>query len=534
MTVDWWQAAAIYQVYIRSFQDTNGDGIGDLLGVQQRLDYLKDLGVDVLWLSPVHPSPNVDFGYDVADYTAVAPELGLMRDFNDLIAAAHSRGMRVLMDGVFNHSSDQHEWFRASCSEPDGDFGQFYIWRDGRGGTPGKPPNNYGSTFGGAAWRFVPERRQWCLHSFAPEQPDLNWRCPAVVEAVLDAMRHWLDRGIDGFRLDVFNCYLKDPALRNNPRRLHPAGWVYPFIGQHHVHDRDHPDLLPVLQRMRTLVDEYDAILIGETLDEQFVYDNAAQWVGGDRLHTAFHFRWLHSRWRAADFAVAINAWIDALGSDRWPTWVISNHDFVRAASRWGGRDDRVRIAAMMMVLLRGTPVLYQGDELGMRQARIPRSGIQDPPGQRFWPVYRGRDGARTPMRWSDDPHAGFTEGRPWLPIDERSATPSVAQQRADPNSVWSFWRDGLLLRRTDAVVSSGQQTPVEVIHGAVLRWERWLGDDRITVWINMSDRRQTLRVDTATWARVFGTHPAARLDGPQLVLRPTEGLALRMRSPKG
>ena len=520
---EWWQQAAVYQVYLRSFQDTNGDGVGDLEGLRRRLPYLAGLGVDTLWLSPVHPSPNVDFGYDVADYTGVHPDFGSVADLERVVSEAREAGLRIILDGVFNHTSDQHPWFQHSVSEPEGPFGDFYLWRDGD-----RAPNNWGSTFGGPAWRHVPARGQWVLHSFAPEQPDLNWRNPAVVEAVLESMRFWLERGVSGFRLDVFNCFMKDPDLRDNPRRKDLAGLlgglVYRFIGQEHVHDRDHPDLAAVLARMRALADEHDAVLVGETLDERLRYDNASQWVGPDRLHMAFHFRLLHSRWGARPFAEAIRAWTDALGPDGWPTWVLSNHDFPRVATRWGGRDDRARLAAFMVCTLRGTPFLYQGDELGMREGRLERADIVDPPGRRFWPFYRGRDGARTPMQWDDGPSAGFTTGTPWLPVHPDHVTRNVAAMESDSRSLLAFWRRALAARRACPDLLHGRQHGLETPDGELLRFRRGETD----VFVNLGDTPVRLPLPRAHERPVrLATH--GRLDRTieGIRLRTCEGLAL-------
>jgi alpha-glucosidase len=523
MSPPWWKEAAVYQVYLRSFQDSDGDGVGDLAGLRARLPYLASLGVDTLWLSPVHPSPNVDFGYDVADYTGVHPDFGTVDDLVALVAEARERGLRVMLDGVYNHTSDQHDWFRQSVAEPEGPYGDFYLWRDGH---PRRPPNQWGSTFGGPAWRFVPERGQWVLHSFAPEQPDLNWRNPAVADAVLDSMRFWLERGVSGFRLDVFNCYLKDPELRDNPRRTDLIGLVgglfYGFIGQEHEHDRDHPDLAAVLQRMRTLADAHDAVLVGETLDERLTYDNAAQWVGPDRLHMAFHFRLLHSRWGARAFQEAIGAWTGSLGPDGWPTWVLSNHDFPRVASRWGGREDRARLAAFLACTLRGTPFLYQGDELGLREARLPRAAIVDPPGRRFWPFYRGRDGARTPMQWDAGPNAGFTTGTPWLPVQADHPTRNVATQHADDRSLLAFWRRALAARRAHADLLHGAQEGPAAPDGELLRFRRGRAD----VVLNLGDGPVRVALDRAdARAVLLSTHRSLDVSSEGVRLRTCEGV---------
>ena len=504
----WWQSDCIYQVYLRSLQDSNGDGVGDLNGLRQRLPQLVELGIGALWLSPVHKSPDVDFGYDVADYTSVHPRLGRESELVALIDEAHRAGLRVILDGVFNHTSDQHPWFTSSRRRQHG-RADWYIWRD--------QPNNYQSTFGGSAWSRCSQRGQYYLHSFAPEQPDLNWRCPAVQEAVLESMAYWLDRGVDGFRLDVFNCYRKSADLTNNPRRLHPAAPVYGYIGQHHIHDRDQDDLLEVLSAMRALVDGYpDRYLVGETLDERFRYTQASRWVGPDRLHAAFHFGLLHSRWGARPFARAIRTWI-AQSGEQWPTWVVGNHDFPRAATRWGDRDERARLLPLIQCGLRGTPFLYYGDEIGMREGRLARGELRDPPGKRFWPFYRGRDGCRTPMQWTDSPTAGFSSGMPWLPI---TGGRSVASQTA-PDSIRGTWKRMLALRRSSPALRRGDQGAVAV-SGSLLHWSRSSPEQSVAVAVNMGRRRCAL---PHTGRVLLSTHGAPG-DG---TLRPYEGVVVEL-----
>lgn len=480
----WWKTGAVYQIYPRSFQDSDGDGIGDLRGIERRLDYIAELGVEAIWLSPVHPSPQADFGYDVADYLGVDPVFGSLDDLLRLIREAHARGLKVLLDGVFNHTSDQHAWFEDSRSSRTASKRSWYIWRDG---VNGGPPNNWASTFGGSAWTLDPPTGQYYLHSFLPEQPDLNWREPAVVDAVLDVLQVWFERGVDGFRLDVFNCYLKDEALRSNPRRWHPGGLFYGYIGQHHVHDRDQADLRDVLGRMRSLADAHGAVLVGETLDENFRYEKAGDYVGAQLLHMDFHFGLLHSRWTADALFKGISAQLDRLPSDGWPTWVLSNHDFKRHPTRWGGGDARAKAAAVLATCLRGTPYLYYGEELGMPEARLRRSEIVDPPGKRFWPFFKGRDGARTPMQWDGSPSGGFTGGRPWLPLGADVAERSVASQEGVGRSVLETYRSLLALRLSCAPLAAGSQTSLSARAG-VLSWRREAPQDGAApVWVAMN-----------------------------------------------
>ncbi len=474
---EWWRHGSVYQVYLRSFQDSDGDGVGDLEGARQRLDELVALGVDTIWLSPVHPSPDRDFGYDVADYDDVAAIYGGRSALRKLVDDAHSRGLRVLLDGVFNHTSDQHAWFRSSAVDPEGPHARWYHWHEGE-----RPPNNWASTFGGPAWTAHAASGRWYLHSFASEQPDLNWSEPAVEAAVLASMKRWFEFGIDGFRLDVFNNYAKHPTLADNPWRTDLLGRLarlaYPFLAQDHIHDRDRPELASILMRMRTLADSFEGsrVLVGETLDERFRYDRASGWCGADRLHLAFHFRWLHTQWSAPRFHAAIRAQLDAFSGHATPTWVLGNHDFPRLATRWGAgshTDARMKLVALMQLGLPGMVVVYQGDELGTPEARLSRSRIQDPPGKRFWPLYRGRDGCRTPMAWSSDPHGGFSIGQPWLPLHADWARRNVMHQRAAPDSIWSAYRAMLHLRRTHPALTGGTVTLPEEPHPAVLTYRR-------------------------------------------------------------
>lgn len=505
----WWTRANVYQVYLRSFQDSDGDGIGDLDGARSRLPELAALGIDTIWLSPVHPSPNADFGYDVADYDAVASEYGGMPALDRFIDAVKGRGMRVLLDGVFNHTSIEHRWFTASRSAPEGPLGDWYHWHDGP-----RPPNNWASTFGGPAWSRDPLSGRWYLHSFAPEQADLNWGQPAVEQAILDSMRRWFERGVDGFRLDVFNNYAKHLGLVDNPWRTDPLGrlarLVYPFAAQDHVHDRDRPELAAILGRMRALADAADgpAVLVGETLDERLRYDRAADWCGPTRLHTAFHFRWLHTRWSAAGFHAAIAAQLEAFDGDHTPAWVLGNHDFTRLATRWGAgahTDARMRLVPLLQLGLPGMVVVYQGDELGTPEARLPRAAIQDPPGQRFWPFYKGRDGCRTPMAWTRGPHAGFTAGTPWLPLHPDHPSRNVEAQRARPTSVWSTYRRMLHLRRTHPALVHGDVTLPERSHRRVLTYRRATDTVRARLVANLGRR-------SVRWTLPAGENPGARL----------------------
>ena len=530
----WWQEMILYQVYPRSLRDTSGNGVGDLTGIREKVELFSQfLGVDALWLSPVHPSPQLDHGYDISDYTAIDPAMGTLDDFDALVTEARRSGMRIIMDGVFNHCSDRHPWFQSALHHPEAGTRDYFVWH-----TEDEPPNNWGSVMGGSAWSWSPTARAHYLHSFLPQQPDLNWHSPRLVEEVLQIMRFWLDRGIGGFRLDVFNCYAKDIHRRSNPSRSGVVAWLarraWPYGGQEHIYDRDRPELADILGRMRELAESYDAVLLGETLDEQFRYDNAAQWVGPRGLHMAFHFGLLQCSWDARAMGRAIQAWSSDLGEDGWPTWVLSNHDFVRQATRWGGRhrEARMRLAAMMLLSLRGSPCLYQGEEIGMVQGRIPRSKIQDPAGRKFWPFYRGRDGCRTPMQWDSSPHGGFSTAEPWLPVNPDWSSRNVDTQIQDGRSLIHLYRDLIALRKGHAALSRGTMQLVDPDHPHILSWRREHDDEHLLVALNLSARSQSLSVDPETVGEVLiSTHEEPRDTHSPHILQPHEGRIIRLRA---
>lgn len=471
----WWQTGCVYQVYLRSFQDSDGDGVGDIAGLRRRLPYLAGLGVSALSLSPVHDSPNVDFGDDVSDYRSVHPQLGTEAELLGLIHDAHAVGIGIIFDGILNHTADVHPWFTDSRQRANA-RDDWYIWRD--------TPNNWQSTVGGSAWTFCPQRGQHYLHSFAPQQPDLNWRCPEVAEAVIAEMTHWLDRGVDGFRLDAFNCFRKSADFTDNPRRLTPAALAYSYVGQHHVHDRDQDDLAEILAILRAVVDRYPGrYLVGEPHDAPHHSNQAARWVGPDFLHGAFSFTLLHTKWSARAFRNAIRGWLEALDG-KWPTWVVGSHDFPRAATRWGDSDARARLLPLIQCGLRGTPFLYYGDEIGMREGPLARSERRDQPGRRPWPLSPGRDGCRTPMRWTDGVGGGFSTGMPWLPMSPGSS--AAAQE--DPTSILGTWKRMLALRQENVALTAGDQGTV-VNAGSVLRWTRAAAGQAVAVVVNMGGR---------------------------------------------
>ncbi|MBT8214388.1 MAG: DUF3459 domain-containing protein [Acidimicrobiia bacterium] len=484
MSRPWWHTAVIYQIYPRSFQDTNGDGIGDLPGITSRLDHLVDLGVDALWISPFYPSPMADFGYDVADYTDVDPMFGTLDDFDDLLAAAHDRSLRVIIDWVPNHSSDQHPWFRESRSSRHDPKRDWYVWADPA--PDGGPPNNWQSVFGGPAWEWDEATGQYYLHSFLREQPDLNWRNPEVEQTMFDTVRFWMDRGVDGLRIDVAHFIMKDPAMRDNPPAdVEPTEFksLGEYDRQDHIHDKGHPDVHEVFRRLRVLLDGYD----GErfAVGEIHVFD-WAEWVRyygeADELHMPFNFSLLFAPWDAAEIRSRVDAMEAVLPSWAWPNHVLGNHDEVRLIDRYGG-PERARAAAILLLTLRGTPTIYYGEEIGMRQADIPLDRQQDPwglqvPGQ-------GRDGCRTPMQWGDP----FTDSEPWLPMMDE---PTVAGQRTDPDSLLSFYRRLLTLRRTLPDLQTGDYRSIDGPDGVYL----FRRGESVVVAINFTDEDRRIDLD--------------------------------------
>ncbi len=529
----WWQTAVVYQVYTRSFMDSNGDGVGDIQGIIDRLDILNDgtdasLGVDALWLTPIYPSPQEDFGYDVSDYTGIDALFGDLPTFDRLLREAHERGVRVIMDLVLNHSSEQHPWFRESRSSRNNPRRDWYIWSKGR---KGRPPNNWVSVFGDSAWTLDENTGEYYLHSFLKEQPDLNWRNPRLRAAVFDVMRFWLDRGVDGFRLDVYNCYFKDQQLRDNPHRASGLGLFYRYMGQRHVYDRDRPELLDVLREMRQLVDSHgERVLVGETLDETGTYKNAADYYGPrlDALHLAFNFQLLRAPWKPSRIRQAILDWYAALPEGAWPTWVMSNHDFPRHLSRYTGPGDavaRAKVAAALLLTLKGTPFLYYGEEIGMTESRIPRRQLRDPVGRRFWPVHKGRDGCRTPMQWDESSNAGFSPVKPWLPVNPDYRNTNLEAQRQDPQSLWNTYRRLIWLRKRTPALRYGDFEILDLDQPSVLAYRRRIpirgpasdspGSEyaanqlhEVTVICNLSHQVQTVKyTGSQPYTLLFSTH---------------------------
>jgi alpha-glucosidase len=487
----WWQRGIIYQVYPRSFADSNGDGIGDLRGIAARLDYLQWLGVDAVWLSPIYPSPMVDFGYDVSDYTAVDPIFGGMEDLDALIASAHERGIRVILDLVPNHTSDQHPWFIASRSSRDDPKRDWYIWRDPS--ASGGPPNNWLAHFGGRGWEWDPATEQYYYHAFAIGQPDLNWRNPEVRAAMFDVMRFWLDRGVDGFRIDVIWHLIKDERLRNNPPNPAYRPGMSPYARLVEVYSADQPEVHEVVAQMRRVLDEYeDRLMIGE------IYLPVGRLVNyyghaGEGANLPFNFHLVLTPWHARQVQVVIDQYEGMLPANAWPNWVLGNHDQPRVATRIG--EAQARVAAVLLLTLRGTPTIYYGEEIGMHDVPIPPERAVDPQERNQPGLGLGRDPFRTPMQWSGDPDGGFGSADPWLPMAADHTVRNVHDQRTDPDSMLSLYRRLIELRRSEAALSVGSYAPVPA-EGDLLAYLREYEGRRLLVALTLGE--EPARLDIA------------------------------------
>mgnify|MGYP003384344008 CR=1 FL=1 len=441
---DWWRDAVIYQVYPRSFLDTNGDGIGDLPGITAKLGYIADLGVDIVWISPFFTSPMRDFGYDVADYCDVDPLFGSLADFDELIQRAHSLGLKIMIDQVLSHSSDRHPWFIESRQSRDNPKADWYVWSDPK--PDGTPPNNWLSIFGGSAWQWDSRRRQYYFHNFLTSQPDMNFHQPAVQQAHLDNMRFWLERGVDGFRMDACIFHFHDQALRDNPpaekQNTVSVSAVNPYGMQAHIYDNTRPENLAFFQRLRSLLNEYGAVAIGEIGSDDALGVMAQYTADNDKLQMAYSFNLLTADNSAAHIRAQVEEF-EAKVTGGWASWSVGNHDVNRVMTRWGGAHatpEFAKVILAMQLALKGTPCLYQGDELALIEANLPYEVLQDPVGLTFWPEMKGRDGCRTPMPWDNAfPHAGFSATTPWLPVPQEHQQAAVAQQLCDPKSALNF-----------------------------------------------------------------------------------------------
>lgn len=501
---EWWRGAVFYQIYPRSFYDSNGDGIGDLPGITEKIDYIASLGVDAIWISPFFKSPMKDFGYDVSDYRMVDPLFGNNRDFEELLGKAHKAGLKVIMDMVISHTSIEHQWFVESRKDRHNTKADWYIWADPN--PDGTPPNNWQSIFGGAAWTYETRRGQYYMHNFLKEQPDLNYHNPEVRNAVLEACQFWLDKGIDGFRLDTVNFYVHDKNLRDNParpqnREKKAAGtqidFPEPYNMQEHLYDKSQPENLAFIERLRALTDRYEAtMMVGEIGDDDMTGRAIEYTEGNTRLHTAYNFSLLGGR---APDARMIQDYIkdfEFRSNDSWPSWAFSNHDVIRVVSRWGekiGAENNPDFAKMLIALLgslRGTIFMYQGEELGLTEAEIPFEKLQDPFGKYLWPEWQGRDGCRTPIPWDGTkPHAGFSTKEPWLPIPEGHLPRAVKEQENKADSVLEFTKDFFKWRKTRPCLQWGSIDFIDnQENDSILAFRRtWKGQTLLAVF-NLSD----------------------------------------------
>ena len=458
----WWREAIIYQVYPRSFLDTNGDGVGDLPGITAKLDYIASLGADIVWISPFFTSPMKDFGYDVSDYCDVDPLFGNLADFDALIARAHSLGLKIMIDQVLSHTAEAHPWFVESRKSRDNPKADWYVWADPR--PDGNPPNNWLAVFGGSSWQWDTRRKQYYLHNFLVSQPDMNFHHPEVQQAHLDNLRFWLERGVDGVRMDACNFHFHDPQLRSNPaaanRDTATVSDVNPYGMQAHIYDKTRPENVAFLQKIRTLLDEFGAISIGEVGADDSLGVMAEYTADGDKLHMAYSFNLLTPTVTAAYIRAQVEEF-EARVKGGWASWSVGNHDVARVTSRWGGGAPTPALAKLVLAMqlsLKGTPCLYQGDELALTEADVPFELLQDPYGITFWPEFKGRDGCRTPMPWdADAPHAGFTSGEPWLPVDPAHVRSAASAQEQDPESTLNFARRIIAWRRLQPQLTRGE-----------------------------------------------------------------------------
>jgi alpha-glucosidase len=529
----WWQRGVVYQIYPRSYLDTDGDGIGNLAGITEKIDYLHDvLGVDAVWLSPFFPSPMADFGYDVSDYTDVDPMFGTMGDFDALVETLHARGMKLIIDYVINHSSDQHPWFMESRSSRSNPKRDWYVWADAR--PDGSPPNNWQSLFGGSAWQWDEQTGQYYLHSFLKEQPDLNWRNPEVEAAMFDVLRFWMERGVDGFRIDAAHIIMKDLELRDNPLNPDHAGPPDAYDAQLHLHDKAHEDIHAVFRRLRSVLDDYSAESPRMAVAEIHIFDWPlwATYYGTalDEIHMPFNFGLLFSDWTSDAVRGVVEGVEGALVPGAWPNYVLGNHDEPRLATRLGAA--QARVAMMLLLTLRGTPTLYYGDEIGMHDVDIPAEKRQDPA---VGASGQGRDPERTPMQWTSGPNAGFCPPsvEPWLPVAADSTSINVERECDDSRSMLALTRKLLAARRGSPALETGDYRPYPspegtFVFGREQEGERWL------VALNLTGEERTVGLPGASLKSLLSTamdrDALESLDS--LVLRPNEGCLLQLTVP--
>lgn len=515
---NWWKKAVFYQIYPRSFQDTSGNGVGDLKGITRRLEYVADLGVDGVWISPFLQSPMKDFGYDISDYNQIDPIFGTMTDFEALLERAHSLNLKIIMDMVLSHTSDQHEWFVESRKDKTNSKADWYVWADAN--KDGNPPNNWVSVFGGSAWEWDENRQQYYLHNFIKEQPDLNFYNEEVQQVVLSACRFWLDKGVDGLRLDVINFIFHDQELRDNPMKNDDDQTFAtqfdgddPYNRQHHVYDKSRPEALEFIERLRALADEYpDKMTLAEVGDDNATACAAAYVANDRKLHTAYSFALMTGdQITASTVRDAVVDFQNEPGKG-WPSWAMSNHDVIRPVTRWGSAiKDKEAFAILLLktlLSLRGTPFIYQGEELGLPEfENIAFEDIQDPWGKHLWPQWQGRDGCRIPMPWQNDQvNAGFSKSeKTWLPIPDNHIVRAVNTQKSDQNSVLSKVKEFISFRKTNSVLQNGDIEFIDSGDEKVLVFDRFDKSSRLRCFFNLSEQQKTFEgIDLAPFEGLF------------------------------
>lgn len=524
----WWERGIIYQIYPRSFKDSNGDGIGDLRGIQSKLDYLAWLGIDAIWISPIFPSPMADFGYDVSDYTDIDPLFGTLAEFDALLADVHSRGMKLLLDYVPNHTSERHPWFVESRSSPASAKRDWYIWREP--GRDGGPPNNWRGNFGGSAWEWDEETGQYYYHAFLKEQPDLNWRNPEVRRAMLDVLRFWLDRGVDGFRVDVMHHLVKDTEFRDNPPNPDWQPGMSPYRELLTTYTADLPEVQDIVAHMRGVIEEYnDRMLVGEIylpVEQLMAYYGAS----GQGAHLPFNFQLIRLPWRAKEIAQAVERYEALLPSYAWPNWVLGNHDKPRIASRAGAA--QARVAAMLLLTLRGTPTMYYGDELGMHDVPIPPGQVQDPFEKNVPGLGLGRDPVRTPMQWTGGKWADFSSAQPWLPLADDFKNVNVAIEREDATSLLTLYRRLIALRRAEPALSVGDYAALPS-GDDVVAYMRKAGDRRLLIALSFGGQPRSFNVADlqARGSLLLSSHLDRHNEtfNAEMILRANEGVIVEI-----
>ncbi|MGR3370982.1 MAG: alpha-glucosidase [Sagittula sp.] len=533
---DWWRGGVIYQIYPRSYQDSNGDGIGDLNGITARLWHVASLGVDAIWISPFFTSPMKDFGYDVSDYCDVDPMFGSLSDFDTMVETAHLHGIKVMIDLVLSHTSDLHPWFVESRSSRTNAKSDWYVWSDPQ--PDGTPPNNWLSIFGGSAWQWDTTREQYYLHNFLTSQPDLNFHCPEVQDALLEVVRFWLDRGVDGFRLDTINFYVHDQELRSNPplpperRDDSIAPKVNPYNHQEHIYSKNRPENIAFLERFRALLDEYEGkTAVGEVGDAQRGLEIMGEYTRGTkRVHMCYSFEFLSNTYPSAERVVKVMNDVDERANGGWPCWAYSNHDVVRHASRWNLPPAALRALTTLQMCLRGSVCIYQGEELGLHEADVAYEDLQDPYGIAMWPEFKGRDGCRTPMVWDAQAvNGGFSDAHPWLPVSFEHIRAAVSAQEEDPGALLHHYRKAIAFRHSHIALKKGEHYGMDHT-GTVVHFFRKHDDEEIFVAINLSGEPSNIEMPEGSWFQI-GQELGSAAPGPdgKLHLGPWQpALALR------